>query len=136
MSVVDVLKDKIRLGVVVAALGCGIGNNFNIEKIRYHKIVPLADADADGSHIQIEWICFFWKFMPEVIRRGYLYLPQPPLYRAVKKGQEARWYYTEGEKDQALKSNQLDGWTLSRFKGSEKTEPLLSFPLHQRGLAA
>lgn len=122
MSVVDVLKDKIRLGVVVAALGCGIGNNFNIEKIRYHKIVPLADADADGSHIQIEWICFFWKFMPEVIRRGYLYLPQPPLYRAVKKGQEARWYYTEGEKDQALNAHELDGWTLSRFKGLGEME--------------
>lgn len=120
LSTVDVLNDKIRLGVVVAALGCGIGDTFDISKIKYHKIIPLADADADGSHIQIEWICFFWKYMPEVIKQGYLWLPQPPLFRAVKKGQQARWFYTTQELQQA--QEELKGWDISRFKGLGEME--------------
>lgn len=71
-------------------------------------------SQADGSHIQILWTSFIWRYMPEIINNGYLYIPQPPLFQAKKKGQEPRFFYTSNE----LKDANLDNsWEISRFKG-------------------
>ena len=119
-SIAQIFADKLRLGVVVAALGCGIGETFDITKLKYHKIMPFSDADVDGAHIQVLWICFFYKYFPKIIEEGYLYLPQPPLFRATKNKQKTKWFYTSKELNEA---NLDKSWDVSRFKGLGEMDP-------------
>jgi len=114
MSTKEVL-DNDKLGVFYAALGCGIDDEFDESKLNYDQIMLFADADSDGGHIIILHIGHIWRHAPLLIIHGHVYIPQPPLFRAVKKGQKDRWFYTTAELNAVR--DELNGWTISRFKG-------------------
>ena len=110
-----------KLTPVIVALGTGIGENFDIEKLRYDKIVIMADADVDGSHIRTLLLTFFFRYMPQLIETGHIYLAQPPLYR-VSKGKQHFDAFTDEEK--AMYIEQLGGTAdVQRYKGLGEMDP-------------
>ena len=117
-------SEKVR--PLIIALGAGIGEQFDLNKLRYHRICLLSDADVDGAHISTLLLTFFYRHMPEVVENGYLYLCQPPLYR-VSTGKVTRYAKDEKERDIAIKELSREGKTknlnVQRFKGLGEMNP-------------
>lgn len=112
---IDRVYGNDKLMPVITALGTGIGDEFDIEKLRYNKVIIMADADVDGSHIRTLLLTFFFRYMRPLIEHGHVYIAQPPLYR-VTKGKEHKYAYSDIERDQILAS--IEGKTeIQRYKG-------------------
>lgn len=116
LTLAKVVENK-ELADVIKVLGCGIGKDFDLKKLRYHKIILLMDADIDGYHISTLLLTFFFRHMPELIRQGHVYIAQPPLYR-IEIGKEIRWAGTDEEKARIVTEARSNAKpTISRFKG-------------------
>ena len=111
-----------EIRAMITALGAGINNDFNEEKLRYHKIICMTDADVDGSHIRILMLTFFYRYMRPLIEKGYVYIARPPLYK-VTHGKSEQYVYSDEELEAALAEVGREGTDLQRYKGLGEMNP-------------
>ncbi len=110
------------IGTMIMAFGAGIGDDFDLEKLRYDKIIIMTDADVDGAHIRTLLLTFFYRYMPKLITEGHVYIAQPPLYQ-VKKGRSKYYTYDDDEQAKLLAEIGLEGCTIQRYKGLGEMNP-------------
>ncbi len=118
---IKVLKNE-EIGAIITATGTGIGEEFDISKLRYGKLVIMTDADVDGNHIACLLLTFYYRYMQELIKQGHVYLAMPPLYR-VQKGKKFDYVYTEEEKNAKVAEYGKEGVTVQRYKGLGEMNP-------------
>ena len=130
LNVEKVRPDKVvnndKLNPVIASLGAGFGKDFNIEKLRYHKIIIMADADVDGAHIATLLMTFFFRYMPQLVEAGHIYIAMPPLYRVEYK-KDRRFVFSDEERDATISEFVSQGATndkieVQRYKGLGEME--------------
>ena len=122
----DKVYSNEKLLPIIAAVGCGIGEDFDANKIRYNKIIIMADADVDGSHIRTLLLTFFFRHMRPLIELGHVYIAQPPLYK-VSRGKQFHYAYTEAERDACIAELNPDGTgkvDIQRYKGWGEMDPV------------
>jgi DNA gyrase subunit B len=123
-SSIHKILDNNEIKSIIASLGTGILENFDISKLRYKKIIIMTDADIDGSHIKTLLLAFFWTYLREIIEKGYLYVALPPLYKILY-GRNTIYVYSESEKDSIVNELEKNGtkYSINRFKGLGEMNP-------------
>ncbi|MCS6937488.1 MAG: DNA topoisomerase (ATP-hydrolyzing) subunit B [Candidatus Bipolaricaulota bacterium] len=116
------LLDNKELNALITALGTGIRESFDIERLRYHKIILMCDADIDGAHIRTLLLTFLFRNLKQLIEQGYVYIAQPPLYQ-VKKGRQIHYLYSDEELNAWRSANPDGGWEVKRYKGLGEMNP-------------
>ena len=119
----DKIYNNDKLQPVILAVGAGIGNDFDITKIRYGKVIIMADADVDGAHIRTLLLTFFFRYMRPLIENGNVYLAQPPLYKLSRKGMKDVYCYTDEQLNEKLEELGRDGMNIQRYKGLGEMNP-------------
>jgi DNA gyrase subunit B len=116
-----ILNSK-EVRALITALGCGVGASFDLDNLRYGRVIIMTDADVDGAHITTLLLTFFYRYMAPLVERGHLFLAQPPLYR-IQVGKELHYVYSDEERDSILR--RLDGqkYTIQRYKGLGEMDP-------------
>jgi len=120
----DKILGNNEVKALISALGTGIGDNFDINGLRYRHVIIMTDADVDGSHIRTLLLTFFFRYMKKLIEDGYLYIAQPPLY-SIANGKEVQWVYTEKQRDAFLKAlgKKSEKASIQRYKGLGEMNP-------------
>ncbi|OGH15062.1 MAG: DNA gyrase subunit B [Candidatus Levybacteria bacterium RIFCSPLOWO2_02_FULL_37_10] len=122
----DKIIEHEELKNLIIALGMGIGESIRFDKLRYHRVIIMTDADVDGEHIETLILTFFYRHLPDVIKEGFLYIAQPPLYK-VQSGKEIKYAYSDEEKDNSLKQIRANGSrnivSVQRYKGLGEMNP-------------
>ena len=119
----DKIYNNEKLKPVIQAVGAGIGADFDISKIRYGKVIIMADADVDGAHIRTLLLTFFFRYMRPLLEQGHVFLAQPPLYKVSKKGIKDVYCYTDEELDTELEKIGRDNVSIQRYKGLGEMNP-------------
>lgn len=125
---IDKVLANDKLQPIISSLGAGAGNEFALERLRYHKVIIMADADVDGSHIRTLLLTFFYRYMTELIERGHVFIAMPPLYK-IWYGKEVHYSYTDAERDEILKQMRtnkdipIDKISVQRYKGLGEMNP-------------
>ncbi len=113
----DQVIENDKLQPIIMSLGTGISKHFDLSKLRYHKIIIMADADVDGSHIRTLLLTFFFRYMPELIKNGHVYIAMPPLYK-ITSGKKSHYAYNDEQRDKYLKTLSADAkYSIQRYKG-------------------
>ena len=131
----DRMLSSKEVGTLIQAMGTGIRDDFNIEKLRYHKIVIMTDADVDGAHIRTLLLTFFYRQMPQIIENGHLYIAQPPLYKATR-GRSEVYLKNEAALEQYLVDNGVDSMVLETANGARSGDDLRNLIDHGRRMRA
>ncbi|WP_298394509.1 DNA topoisomerase (ATP-hydrolyzing) subunit B [Sphingobium sp.] len=131
----DRMLSSKEVGTLIQAMGTGIRDDFNLEKLRYHKIVIMTDADVDGAHIRTLLLTFFYRQMPQIIEAGHLYIAQPPLYKATR-GRSEVYLKNEAALEQYLVDNGVDSMALETTGGARTGDDLRSLIEHSRRMRA